>query len=87
MSDGGVAIIALPATAKGGTLSRIVPALALGASVTTSRWEGVAIVTEFGVARLWGKNTRQRASALIEIAHPKFKEELAKQAVDLYGKP
>jgi acetyl-CoA hydrolase len=86
MSEGGIPIVALPATAKGGKISRIVPSLAQGASVTTSRWEGVVVVTEFGAASLWGKNTRQRASALIDIAHPKFREELAQQAFDLYGK-
>jgi acyl-CoA hydrolase len=85
MSEDGVAIIALPATACGGKVSRIVTSLAKGASVTTARWHGVTVVTEFGSARLWGKNTRQRASALIEIAHPNFREELAKQAAELYG--
>jgi 4-hydroxybutyrate CoA-transferase len=85
MSDGGMAIIALPATAQGGKMSRIVSTLAKGASVTTSRWFGPTIVTEFGIAHLWGRNTRERASALINIAHPKFREELAKQAVELYG--
>jgi acyl-CoA hydrolase len=85
MSDGGVAIIALPATAKGGKVSRIVPSLAKGASITTARWHGPVVVTEFGCADLWGKNTRQRASALIEIAHPNFREELAKKAAELYG--
>jgi acyl-CoA hydrolase len=66
MSEGGVAIVALPATAKGGKVTRIVPALSKGASVTTARWHGPIVVTEFGYADLWGKNTRQRASALIE---------------------
>jgi acyl-CoA hydrolase len=85
MSDGGVAIIALPATASRGKFSRIVAKLAPGASVTTARWHGPIVVTEFGCAHLWGRNTRERASALIEIAHPKFREELAKQAAELYG--
>jgi acyl-CoA hydrolase len=85
MSEGGISIIALQATAKDGKVSRIVPTLAKGASVTTARWFGPTIVTEFGIADLWGKNTRDRASALINIAHPKFREELAKQAVELYG--
>jgi acyl-CoA hydrolase len=85
MSDGGVPIVALPSTAKGGMVSRIVATLPVGSSVTTSRWDGVVVVTEFGSAELWGKNTRQRASALINVAHPKFREELAKQAFDLYG--
>jgi 4-hydroxybutyrate CoA-transferase len=85
MSEGGTAIIALPSTAQGGKVSRIVPTLAPGASVTTSRWFGPTVVTEFGYAELWGKNTRERASALINIAHPKFREELAKRAAELYG--
>jgi acyl-CoA hydrolase len=87
MSDGGIAIIALPATALGGKVSRIVPALAAGASITTARWFGPTVVTEFGCAHLWGKNTRDRASALINIAHPRFREELAKHAAELYGNP
>jgi 4-hydroxybutyrate CoA-transferase len=85
MSEGGIAIIALPATAQGGKVSRIVPTLSKGQSVTTARWFGPTIVTEFGIAHLWGKNTRERASALINIAHPKFREGLEKQAVELYG--
>jgi acyl-CoA hydrolase len=47
---------------------------------------GVTVVTEFGIANLWGKNTRQRAQALIQIAHPKFREGLAKAAAEFYGK-
>jgi acyl-CoA hydrolase len=85
MSEGGVAIIALPSTARGGKVSRIVSTLSKGASVTTARWHGPIVVTEFGYADLWGKSTRQRASALIEIAHPKFREELAKEAAEMYG--
>jgi acyl-CoA hydrolase len=86
MSEGGIGIVALPATAREGKISRIVSVFAKGASVTTARWHGSTIVTEFGCAHLWGKNTRQRASALIKIAHPKFREDLSKQAFDLYGK-
>jgi acyl-CoA hydrolase len=85
MSQGGRPIIALPATAKKGTLSRIVPRFAVGTSVTTSRWIGVTVVTEFGVADLWGLNTRQRATALIKLAHPKFREELEKTAAEQFG--
>ncbi|OHS93581.1 4-hydroxybutyrate coenzyme A transferase [Tritrichomonas foetus] len=86
MSEGGKAIIALPSTAKNGTMSRIVPCLTQGSSVTTTRWEGCVVATEFGIADLWGLNTRQRAKALINIAHPKFQEELDKKAFEFYGK-
>ena len=85
LSEGGLPIIALPSTAEGGKKSRIVATLDPGSSVTTSRWIGAIIVTEYGIADLWGKNTRQRAEALINVAHPKFREELAKQAAEMYG--
>jgi 4-hydroxybutyrate CoA-transferase len=75
-SRGGKPIIALPATAKNGTLSRIAPLLAPGSGVVTSRGLTRYVVTEFGVAYLHGKTIRQRAEALIEIAHPDFREEL-----------
>jgi 4-hydroxybutyrate CoA-transferase len=75
-SKGGKAIIALSSTAKGGTISRIVPMLSPGAGVVTSRGLVRYVVTEFGVAFLHGKSIRERAQALIEIAHPKFREEL-----------
>ncbi len=75
-SRGGKAIIALPSTAKGGTLSRIQPALEEGAGVVTSRGDVRYVVTEYGVADLWGKNIRERATALIDIAHPDFRGEL-----------
>jgi acyl-CoA hydrolase len=73
---GGKPIIALPATAKDGAISRIVPMLDPGAGVVTSRGAVHYVVTEFGVAYLHGRTIRQRAEALIEIAHPKFHEEL-----------
>jgi acyl-CoA hydrolase len=75
-SKGGKAIIALPSTAKNGTVSRIVAQLALGAGVVTTRADVHYVVTEFGVASLHGKNMRQRADALIAIAHPQFHDEL-----------
>ncbi|MDZ7260753.1 MAG: 4-hydroxybutyrate CoA-transferase [candidate division KSB1 bacterium] len=75
-SKGGKPIIALPATAKGGTLSRIVPHLKEGAGVVTSRGDVHYVVTEFGVAYLHGKSLRERAQELINVAHPKFREEL-----------
>jgi len=75
-SKGGKPIIALSSTAKGGTISRITPMLAPGAGVVTSRGLIRYVVTEYGVAYLHGKSIRERAQALIEIAHPKFREEL-----------
>ena len=79
-SEGGKPIIALPATAKGGQVSRIQPAFEAGAGIVTSRGDVRFVVTEFGVADLWGKNIRQRALALIEIAHPDARAELLAQA-------
>jgi 4-hydroxybutyrate CoA-transferase len=75
-SKGGKPIIALPSTAKSGTVSRIAPMLTAGAGVVTSRGLIRYVVTEYGVAYLHGKSIRERARALIEIAHPKFREEL-----------
>jgi acetyl-CoA hydrolase len=77
-SKGGVPIIALPSTAK--NISRIVPMLKEGAGVVTTRNHVRFIVTEFGIADLYGKTIRQRAQALIAIAHPEFRDELRKQA-------
>ncbi len=82
-SEGGVPIIALPATAKGGTISRIVPMLKRGAGVVTSRYHVHYVVTEFGVADLYGKTIRQRARALIDIAAPQFRDELTHAAREL----
>jgi len=75
-SKGGKPIIALASTARRGTISRIVPMLTPGAGVVTSRGLIRYIVTEFGVAYLHGKSIRERAKALIEIAHPHFRDEL-----------
>ena len=75
-SRGGKPIIALPSTAKNGTVSRICPMLTPGAGVVTSRGLIRYVVTEYGVAYLHGKCIRERAKALIDIAHPKFREEL-----------
>ena len=77
-SKGGKPIIAISSTAKNGSISRIVPMLSPGAGVVTSRGLIRYVVTEFGVAYLHGKSIRERAQALIEIAHPKFREELYK---------
>jgi acetyl-CoA hydrolase len=81
-SKGGKPIIALPSTAKGGTLSRITTRLAAGAGVTTSRGDVHYVVTEYGVADLYGRTIRQRVRALIGIAHPSFREELERFAYE-----
>ncbi len=88
MSKGGLPITALPATAKKGEVSRIVPTLDMGSGVVLTRADVHCIVTENGVAWLHGCNVRQRAQALIEIADPHFQEELlrAAHARRLFGK-
>jgi acyl-CoA hydrolase len=75
-SKGGKPIIALPATAKNETISRIVPHLSEAAGVVTSRGDVHYVITEYGVAYLHGKSIRERTIALINIAHPKFREKL-----------
>jgi len=85
-SKGGVPIIAMPSTStlKDGTvISKIMPMLKQGAGVVTSRNHVRFIVTEFGVAELYGKTIRQRSQALINIAHPQFKDELTAKAKEL----
>ncbi|MBZ0301021.1 MAG: 4-hydroxybutyrate CoA-transferase [Anaerolineae bacterium] len=81
-SKGGKTIIALPATAKGGTLSRIVTQLKPGAGVTTTRNDVHFVATEFGIADLWGRTIRQRVEALVHIAHPDFREDLMRYAAE-----
>ena len=76
----GRAIIALPSTAAGGAASRIVPFLQEGAGVITTRGHVRTVVTEWGVAELFGKTLGERASALIGIAHPDYREELTAAA-------
>ena len=85
-SKGGVPIIALPSTATlsgGKVVSKIAHMLRAGAGVVTSRNHVRFVVTEFGVAELYGKTIRQRAQALIRIAHPRFRDELTAQAKEL----
>jgi acetyl-CoA hydrolase len=85
-SKGGVPIIALPSTATmkdGSLLSKIVHFLKPGAGVVTTRNHVRYVVTEYGVAELYGKTIRQRAQALINVAHPQFREELTRQAKEL----
>jgi len=79
-SKGGKSIIALPSTASSGKVSRIVCELDRGSAVTTSRNDVHFIVTEYGAAELRGKSIRDRARALIAIAHPEFQDSLTKQA-------
>ena len=80
-SEGGKAIIALPSTARNETVSRIVAFLTPGAGVVTTRGDVHYVVTEYGTAYLHGKSVQERALALISIAHPKFREDLLKEAV------
>jgi len=81
-SQGGKAIIALPSTAMDGTVSRIVARLDDGAGVVTTRGDVHYVVTEYGVAYLHGKSIQERTMALIAIAHPKFRPQLVKEAVE-----
>ncbi|HEY3424436.1 MAG TPA: acetyl-CoA hydrolase/transferase C-terminal domain-containing protein [Negativicutes bacterium] len=81
-SVNGRSIIALPATASGGKISRLVCDLDKGAAITTSRNDVHYVVTEYGVAELRGKTLRQRALALISISHPDFRDALTAQAME-----
>jgi acetyl-CoA hydrolase len=83
-SSEGVAVIALPSTAKDGTVSRIAARLKPGAGVVTSRGDVRWVATEFGAVNLFGRNLRQRAELLISIAHPHFREELEREATRLW---
>jgi acyl-CoA hydrolase len=76
----GRAIIALPSTTSDGSISRIVPTLKRGAGVVTTRAHARTIVTEYGVAELFGRSIRERAAALIGIAHPDHREHLTAEA-------
>jgi acyl-CoA hydrolase len=83
LSEGGKPIIALPSSTSMG-ISRIVSSLKTGAGVVTTRAHAHYIVTEYGIAYLYGKNLRQRAKALIEIAHPNHREELERAAFERF---
>ena len=83
-SEGGKAVIALPSTTKDGKVSRIVPTLKPGAGVVTSRGDVRFVVTEYGVAQLFGKTIQERAKELIKISHPKFRDELTEFAKKNY---
>jgi len=82
-SRGGKAFIVLPSTAKDGTISRIVSTLTPGTHVTTGKNDVNYVVTEYGVAQLRGKSARQRAEALVAIAHPDFRAELRQAAMQI----
>jgi Acetyl-CoA hydrolase len=83
LSKGGKSIMAIPSTAAGGKVSRIVPFLKQGATVTTSRNDVDYIITEYGIAHLRGQSLRERAKRLIEIAHPDFREALEQSSFEL----
>lgn len=85
MCPNGKAILAMPSTAKQGTVSRIVPVFAPGTTVTTTRTDVHYIVTEYGIANLRGKSLRERARLLIGIAHPRFREALWQAYHERYG--
>ncbi len=83
LSEGGKPIIALPSTTSNG-ISRIVTYLQKGAGVVTTRAHVHYVVTEFGIANLYGKNLRQRARAMIDIAHPDHRESLEREAYERF---
>ncbi|MGE9294401.1 MAG: GNAT family N-acetyltransferase [Puniceicoccales bacterium] len=80
LSEGGLPIIALPSTAEDGMTSRIVPLLSPGAGVVGSRADVHFVITEYGIATLRGRSIRERALELIQIAHPKFRDDLLRFA-------
>lgn len=85
LSEGGKPIIAMPSTTKSGA-SKIVPVLKEGAGVVTTRAHVHYVVTEYGIANLFGKNLTQRAKALVEIAHPEHREELSRAVFERFGR-
>jgi acyl-CoA hydrolase len=85
LAEQGRAIIALPSTAADGKFSRITMALKEGAGVTTTRSHVRYVVTEYGVAEMFGQSFRERAKRLISISHPDFRDELTAYAKKAYG--
>ena len=84
LAEEGRAIVALPSSAMNGQRSRIVASLQEGAGVVTTRSHAHTVVTEHGVAELWGRSLRERAAALIAIADPAFRAELEAEARHLH---
>ncbi|HBA82801.1 MAG TPA: 4-hydroxybutyrate--acetyl-CoA CoA transferase [Verrucomicrobia bacterium] len=82
-SKGGKAILAFYSTAKSGELSRIVPRLPAGAAVTTPRMDVQYLATEYGIVNLKGRSTRERALAIVSLAHPRFRDELLREAEEM----
>jgi 4-hydroxybutyrate CoA-transferase len=80
LAQDGRAIIALPSTAGDGTVSRIAPTLGVGAGIVTTRAHVQTVVTEYGVAELFGRSLRERANALVDIAHPDHRDRLRSEA-------
>ena len=76
LSKGGRTLMAMPSTAAGGTISKIVATIDEGSAVTTNRYDVDYVITEYGIAQLKGKTLRNRAKALIAIAHPDFRPAL-----------
>ncbi len=83
-SEEGKSIIAINSTTPDQKISRIVSQLPIGSAVTTPRHSVQYVVTEYGIAELWGKSLMERAKALIDIAHPDFRDELEKEAARLF---
>ncbi|MEM9227376.1 MAG: acetyl-CoA hydrolase/transferase C-terminal domain-containing protein, partial [Verrucomicrobiota bacterium] len=81
-SEGGLPIIALPSTADGGSVSRIVPRLSADAGVVGSRADVHFVITEYGIATLRGRSIRERALELVQVAHPRFRDQLLRFARD-----
>lgn len=86
LSKGGRSILALAAASSDGKISRIVPTMAPGQAVATSRMDIDYVITDYGIAHLRAKTVKQRAKALIEIAAPQFREELREQFISIYGR-
>lgn len=84
LSPHGRAITLLPSTAMGGAVSRVVAQMEAGSYVTIPRFYADTVITEYGIARLWGKNHRQRAEEMIAVAHPEHRDELRAQARTLW---
>lgn len=83
-SKGGKSIIAFYSTAHNGAVSRIVPRLGAGNAITVPRMNTHYLATEHGIVNLKGKSTRDRALAVISLAHPRFRDELLREAENIY---